>query len=149
MTTRLSFEPNDELIQSITREVQSGNICYLHRPSGEVNYLPDDDQFFDNLPDKWSEFLDFVEANEGDFAIVEPMDEFDTHQVMTDFMVDVTLPVDFTDLLYDSLQSKDPKAAFILEVNNSPYRKHWTDYQQQRYEEYVRTGLLDYDWEEE
>ena len=149
MTKRLPFEPNDELVQTISREVQGGKICYLHRPTGDVNFLPDDDEFFDNLPSEWSEFLDFVEANEDDFAIVEPMDEFDHHQVMTDFMVDVTLPVSFTALLYDALQGKQPRSAFTQEVNNSPYRKQWTDYHQQRYEEYVRTGLVDYDWEEE
>jgi hypothetical protein len=126
-------------ISEIAELLDTGLICFIHQPTGKIDYHPDPlDPYFD--PEPWQETMDKIEENWDDYERIDKMDSHSAFQVMEEF-ADSINEQRFKERLHIILSRPKPFANFKAEVETSPYRKDWFDFKKESYIDWVKKQI--------
>jgi hypothetical protein len=129
----------EEHIAEIAEELESGMICFYHRPTGEIVSHPDpDDPYFE--AELWQETLDKIEEDRDNYQQFEKMDSRQEFRLMEDFADSLT-DSRFQDSIFERLSKPKPFQNFKNLIDSSNYRQAWFDFKKQAYIDFVKRQL--------
>lgn len=116
----------DNQIREIAELLECGYQCFVHKPTGTIEYYPDTiDGLYDMQP--WQELIDKIEENRDDYERFEKMDSSQAFRVMEDF-VDSLDNDDIKKGFEHALARPKPFRNFKYEIDQSEYRQAWFDF---------------------
>lgn len=131
---------SDDQIKEIADYLDSGMICMVHKKTGKIIPLPDEDHWSGDL-DEWEEDITETENNPDDYLEFEGMSSSDSFHVMEAF----TDSVDDDELrsrLSEALRKRKPFRNFKDVINfTGDYRQKWFEYKNTRLIKWVRKQL--------
>ncbi len=127
-----------EEIDLITSKLLKGMVCFYQLDKKKIFYMPDDEDYFDyDLTPEEETLLDNVEEspeNYAEFTKLEPSQELQMMQDFVDrFVNERTLAED----LVDALAKPKANTAFKFVIDESKYKKDWSDFRLSRYKDWV------------
>tara|TARA_B100000745_G_C19954505_1_gene322401 strand:- start:177 stop:584 length:408 start_codon:yes stop_codon:yes gene_type:complete len=129
----------DKDIKEIAEWLDSGMICYYHRPTKTIEYHPDpDDPYFE--PDPWQETIDKVEEDWDNYDQFEKMTSNQGFEVMKDF-ADSLKDSEFQEKIYNRLYRPRPFQNFKNLIDNSDYRQNWFDFKAKAYIDFTKRQI--------
>lgn len=129
----------EKQIAEIAEWLDGGMTCFFHRPTGEVEWHPDqEDPFFE--PEAWQEVIDKIENDWGNYERFDKMDSNEGFEVMRNFANSLTDPK-FQDRILDRLSNRKPFQNFKILIDSSAYRQDWFDFKKKAYIEFVKRQI--------
>jgi hypothetical protein len=129
----------DKQIAEIAELLDCGLICFIHQPTGTIEYHPDNlDQYFDSEP--WQETIDKIDDNWDDYERIDKMDSYSAFLVMEEF-ADWVIERKFKERLYAILNRPKPFSTFKAVVETSKYRQDWFDFKKEAYIDWVKKQI--------
>jgi hypothetical protein len=138
-----------EMIKEIADYLDGGMICFFHKPTGQLEYYPDEMRSFAGFDEEiWQETMDKVEANYDEYIRFEGMDSRESFGVLEEFVetiADETIRQRFE----DAISFKKPFQNFKQLLLNYPeLRQQWFAFKDKRYIEWVCERIERYNFQE-
>ena len=135
----------NERIKEIADYLDAGMICFFHKPTGELEYYPDEFRGhagFDEEP--WQETMDKVEANYHEYIRFEAMESHDSFRILEAF-VDTIGDAGIRQRFEDAISFKRPFQNFKQLLPHYPeLRQQWFEFKEKRYMEWVAEQVVSY-----
>lgn len=127
---------NNEQIAEIAELLECGMTCFYHRPTGAIEYYPDD--LLD--PEPWQEIIDKIENDWDNYTIFNKMDSNEGFKVMENFAYSLT-DDNFRDKILDRLSKRKPFQNFKILIDSSDFRQNWFDFKKNAYIDFVKRQI--------
>jgi len=134
-------EITPETLKDIAEMLDMGMVCFYHKPSGEMDYYPNDlkNLSFDEEP--WAETINKIEANLDDYIRFEGMSSHEAFGIMEDFVGGID-HIPTHNKCIDAISQKKPFRNFNDLLGYYPdLRQEWFSYKLERYMAYVKTQV--------
>jgi hypothetical protein len=135
------MKPTPKQIDEIAQMLDSGEHCFYHRSTGEIESYPDPDNP-SSEPDDWQEIIDKIEENEDDYIHFKPLRSNEAFVIMQHFALDIE-DRRLQNRLLDALEQNKPFRNFMHRINNSDYREDWFKYKKAAYIKFVEKEIED------
>ena len=130
----------EDQIKEIAELLECGHQCFIHKPTGRLEYHPDTDYMFD--PEPWQELIDKIESDWDNYEEIETMESADSFNIMRDFVE--SLATDNAKMrLENALARPKPFRNFKHEIDQSEYREAWFKFRLESYIDWVKKRLED------
>jgi hypothetical protein len=106
-------------IKDIVGDLDCGMKCFIHSVTKEIKVIPDTDKYLDIDLEAWSDTIEEIDNNFGDYIQIEGMDSRDSFKVMEAF-IDTVDNERLREKLIDVLKSSKTISKF---QNN--HRQFW------------------------
>jgi len=134
-------EITPEIIKDIAEMLDMGMVCFYHKPTGTMDYYPDEfrDPGYDEEP--WAEVIDKIAENYGEYQRFEGMSSPEAFKVMEDFIAGINhLPTH--NKFIEAISRKKPFANFNHLLHDYPdLREEWFKYKLARGIAYVKEQI--------
>ena len=130
----------EDQIKEIAELLECGHQCFIHKPTGKLEYYPDTDYMFD--PEPWQELIDKIESDWDNYEEIERMDSSQSFNVMRDF-VDSLATHNSKMRLENAIARSKPFRNFKHEIDQSEYRQAWFNFRLESYINWVKEQLED------
>ncbi|HED08134.1 MAG TPA: hypothetical protein ENI57_08470 [Ignavibacteria bacterium] len=138
------MELTNELIKSIAEELDCGMKVYVHKETKELKSIIDFDSNYFADTELWQEDIDEIEENIDEYIQFEKMDSRESFQVMEDFTNTVT-DEELKMKLELGLRLSKPFRNFKDIIDDEgEYRQKWFDFKSEKYIEFVKEQLSDF-----
>lgn len=128
-----------EQIKEIAEQLDCGFRCFWHRQNGELVFVPDTLRYPDIYIDAWTDEMEKLDNNFGDYREIAQLESRDSFEIMADFVETLSDSNRLKDILIDSLSKKKPFSRFKYVIDNSgEYRQKWFDFKNMRLQEWVK-----------
>ncbi|HWD88994.1 MAG TPA: UPF0158 family protein [Mucilaginibacter sp.] len=134
-------EIKPETLKEIAEMLDMGMVCFYHKPSGEMDYYPDElkNPGFDEEP--WAETISKIEENSDDYIRFEGMSSHEAFRVMEDFIAGIDHTPTHNRFI-DAISQKKPFRNFDDLLGYYPdLRQQWFTYKSERYIAYVKAQV--------
>jgi hypothetical protein len=133
---------SEKQIDQIADEIEQGLDCYIHKETGEIISIPDEQSWDLECDDEVTDDLfENIEKDRESFILIEPIDSHESFRIMRDF----TYTIDDEEVcrtLQTSLERPKPFANFRFDLDNYPdYKTKWYEYKHKVYVEHVKLML--------
>ena len=106
-----------------------------------IKVLPDTDKYSELELDVWSDAINEIDSNIGDYIQIEGMHSHDSFRVMENF-IDTLDNERLKDKLIDALSRRKPFQNFKFAIDNSgQYRDKWFKFKENALTEWVESQL--------
>ncbi|WNJ19261.1 UPF0158 family protein [Pontibacter sp. G13] len=131
----------EQLTKQLAEFLSAGNICYIHRQTGEVKYFPDTGGYdLADIDEELAEEFKEVEQEIDQYHELKPMPSRDSFKIMEGFAE--TLPGgELKSALEQALSNRKPFAHFKALIDHSPMRQEWFDFKEKAELEWVADEL--------
>jgi hypothetical protein len=131
-------------VKEIADHLDCGLKCYYNRKTNEIKAILD----FDNNPgadeEPWQDLIDEIEEHFEDYLVFEQMSSNESFQMMMAFVNEVE-DESLRKRLVWALNRSHPFRNFKDEIDyNSEYREGWFKFKKNKYIEYVKLTILEY-----
>lgn len=131
---------SDSMIKEIAETLDTGMICFYHKQTGELESYPT--EMIDE--ELWQDVIDKIDENYTDYLRIEPMKSHESFRFMEDFIAEIP-DQQIQRRFYEVTQRRKPFQQFKDMLLNYPkLREQWFAYKEQRYIEYVRDEVEEY-----
>lgn len=128
----------NELTKEIAEQLDCGFRCYLHKHSGELITIPDENRHSDMEIDAWEEDMEKIEEHFTDYWVIDPLDSRASFEMMEEFAESLPETNSPREMLIKALNQHKPFSKFKFVIDNSgEYRQQWFDFKAKRLQEYV------------
>lgn len=136
--------PSQKIIAEIAQEIDSGSDCYYNLKTEEIIAVPnsslvDDEQMFQEI---FGEDLKKVKKNKKDYIKIEPLQSFESFEIMENFAHQIPHN-QLQSKLQDILHQRKPFQNFKNIVENSDFRQTWFDFKKVKLEKIVEAKFDD------
>ena len=132
---------SDKTIEEIADNLDSGMRCYLHKKTGDLKIIINEDNWIGADTEAWEEDIDKIDANWTDYVEFEGMDSHESFKIMADFAESID-NAKLQDRLINALNKSKPFRNFKWEIDNSgDYRQEWFAFKKIRYTEHVKRQI--------
>ena len=130
-----------KIIKDIVGDLDCGMKCFIHSVTKEIKVIPDTDKYTDIDLDAWSDTIDEIDNNFGDYVQIEGMESRDSFKVMEAF-IDTVDNERLREKLIDVLSHRKPFQNFKVTIDNSgEYREKWFKFKENALTEWVESQL--------
>ena len=130
----------DSMITEIADTLDTGMICYYHKQTGELESHPV--EMIDE--ELWQEVLDKIDENYMDYLRIEPMESHESFKIMEDYIAEIP-DQKIQHRFEEVIRQRKPFQQFKnLLLDYPELRNRWFTYKLQRYIEYVKNKLEEY-----
>lgn len=147
MKVKIILKP--EIIKDIAGNLECGNNCWYHIPTGEVLWAPNRDEAFDFDEEIWRETFEEIDSKLHESITFECLDTHKSFRIMEAFAENEVDDKILRANLIIALANKKPFSHFKLIIDNSNYREAWFAFKNQWYIEYVERELEGYNSKDE
>ncbi|HEY4322328.1 MAG TPA: UPF0158 family protein [Mucilaginibacter sp.] len=134
-------EIKPEMIKEIAEMLDTGMLCFYNKKTGEMDSYPDElkNPGFDEEP--WTETIDKIDQNYGDYIRFEGMSSHEGFKVMEDFIAGIK-HIQTHNKFIDVISRKKPFRNFNDLLHYYPgLRQEWFTYKLERYIAYVKEQI--------
>ena len=133
----MTIEIKPEIIKEIAEMLDTGMVCFYHKTNGEMESYPDEFQNPGFDEEMWTEVIDKVKKNYGDYIRFESMSSPEAFRAMENFIDDIP-DTSTHNKFIDAISRKKPFRHFNdLLLDYPELRKQWFDHKLKRYIEFV------------
>jgi hypothetical protein len=130
-----------EIIKDMAEMLDAGMVCFYHKPSGAMDYYPDEDKNPGFDEEQWTDVIEKTEENGDDYIRVEGLDTPESFRIMEDFIAGID-DIPTHNRFIDAISRKKPFRNFSDMLFNYPdLREAWFAYKLERYIAYVKEQL--------
>ena len=127
-----------EALKEIAEQLDTGMVCFYHKTSGKIESYPDEisNPGFDE--EFWTDVIDKVEENLGDYLRFEPMRSSEAFRIIEAF-IDGIPDIPTHNSFIDAVSRKKPFRQFNDLLHDYPeLRSQWFAYKLECYIEFVK-----------
>ncbi|MTI21245.1 hypothetical protein E1176_09455 [Fulvivirga sp. RKSG066] len=126
----------EKQIIEIAELLDTGMICFYHRPTGRIDSHPDpNDPYFD--PEPWQDVIDRIENEWGNYERIEKMESFESYRVIENFAYSLA-DESFKKKILNAISKRKPFRNFKNLIDYSDYRQNWFDFKNKAYIDFVK-----------
>ena len=130
-----------EIIREIAEQLDCGFRVFIHRTTGRMLFVPEEDSILDEGMDAWNEALEELESNASDYYEVDKWTSREAFEAMQWFADQVTDPR-LRGRLTGALERKKPFREFKqVIVGTMDARQQWFDYKGKWQQDFVARQL--------
>jgi len=134
-------EITPEIIKDIAEMLDMGMVCFYHKPTGTMDYYPDEFRNPGCDEELWAEVIDKIAENYGDYQRFKGMSSREAFKVMEDFIADIN-HIPTHNKFIDAISRKKPFGNFNHLLQYHPnLREEWFKYKLERGIEYVKDQI--------
>ena len=134
-----------ELIKEIAEQLDCGFRCFIHKETGELITLPDENHHSGMDMELWAEDMEKVDENFGDYLVVDPPESSDSFRIMEAFVDSLPESESLRKRLIYALNQRKPFRQFKSILDDSgPFRQKWFDFKERKLQEWVQEHLEGY-----
>jgi hypothetical protein len=139
---------SEEVIKEIAEQLDCGNNCWYHMPTGEILWAPNRDKEFELDEEIWKEVFDEIDRKKSECIPFECLETHESFRMMESFAEEVGDKFLRTGLI-TALNNRKPFRNFKALIDNSNYRQAWFAFKDKWYIDYVKDELEWYNKKEE
>jgi hypothetical protein len=129
-------------IKEIAEQLDCGFRCYIHKQTGELITIPDENSHPDMDLEGWEEDIEKIETNFTEYIVIDPLESRDSFGIMEDFVESLPESEKIREWLINALNQHKPFSKFKFVIDNSgEYRQQWFDFKAKRLQEYVQEEI--------
>lgn len=133
--------PRAENIKEIAEQLDCGFRAYMHKTTGHLLFIPDENSLPDIDLDSWEEELELLENNFADYYEFDKWTSNESYQIMSEFADQLTDNY-LQSRLLDALRRNKPFREFKFVIDNSGiFRQQWFDFKNKWQQEFVAKQL--------
>ena len=138
------MELTEEQIADIAQDLDSGKKVYWHTETKEIKSIIDSDSPIDDEEEEWENEIGETEDNYDEYVIFERMSTNDSYHTMKDF-ADTLKNNELRKNLDLGLSLSNPLRNFQDIIDGSgDYKENWIEFKIQRYTEYIKEKMTNY-----
>ena len=131
-----------EKIKEIAEQLDCGFRAFIHKSTGQMLFVPNENDMPDIDLDSWTEELELLEINFTDYYEIEKWTSSEAFEMMADFAEQLTENKQLQSKLIDALNKKKPFREFKFVIENSGnYRQQWFDFKNSWQQDFVERQL--------
>jgi hypothetical protein len=128
-------------IKEIAEQLDSGFRAFIHKTTGDLIFVPDENNFPDMDLDAWGEELELLENNFLDYYEIDKWTSSEAFETMSAFADQLT-DHNLQNRLFDALRNYKPFRGFKFVIDNSgDFRQQWFDFKNKWQQDYVAREL--------
>ncbi len=127
-------------INSIAQTLDMGMVCYIHKKTGVVKELPNEEMMMYGDTELWEKDVEAIESDIFSYVKIEPMRSGESYPIMEDF-ADQVRNRRLQKSLMQALNGRRPFANFKNVIDHSDSRDDWFKFKQKKYEAWVRREI--------
>ena len=130
-----------EQVKEISEQLDYGFRAFYHKQTGDLIFVPNTDEYFDEDTNAWQDDLDKLDKNPSEYEEIEAMEASDSFRVMADFVEQLT-DTNLKGKLITALSRKKPFSNFKFLIDNAGgQRQSWFDFKNKRYIDWVEEQI--------
>ena len=128
-------------IKEIAEQLDCGLRAFIHKTSGQLLFVPDENNLTEIDLAPWDEELEQLENNFTDYYEIEKWTSSEAFEIMSDF-TDQVSDNKLQSRLYDALRKNKPFREFKFVIDNSgTFRQLWFDFKNKSQQDFVARQL--------
>lgn len=129
--------PTPDDIKEIAEQLDCGFRAYMHKTTGHLLFIPDEDSLPDIDLDSWEEELELLENNFDEYYEFDKWTSGESFEMMSEF-ADQLADHNLQSRLFDALGKNKPFREFKFVIDNSGiFRQQWFDFKSKWQQEFV------------
>ncbi len=142
MSFKYAMNITEDQIKEIAELIDCGYRCFIHKQTGELISVPDLFKYPEMDMEAWSEENEKLENDFLDYIQVEPLESYNSFQIMENFAESLDDSNRLKDRLFEALNRKKPFREFKYVIDNSgEYRQQWFDFKNACLKDWVRKSV--------
>lgn len=130
-----------EIIREIAEKLDCGFRAFIHKKSGKLLFVPNEDNLIDIDLKPWKEDFKELKKNAANYYEIDRWTTREAFDLMCDFAEQLT-DIKLQNKLFDALENKKPFGRFKMIIDNSgKYRQQWFDFKKKWQQDYVARQL--------
>ena len=130
-----------KIIKDIAGDLDCGMNCFIHSKTLEIKCIPDSAKWPGMDFDAWSDDIEEIDNNFGDYIQIEGMASHDSFKVMEEF-IDTVDNERLKEKLINALERRKPFQNFKFTIDNSgEYRDKWFKFKEKALIDWVESQL--------
>ncbi len=131
-----------EMIKEIAEQLDCGFRVFIHKTTGQLLFIPNEDELYAIDLEGWEEELELLENNFTDYHEVEKWTSSEGFEIMEDFANQLEPTNPLQKALIQALHKKHPFREFKYIIDNSrDYRKLWFGFRDNCQQAFVKRQL--------
>lgn len=128
-------------IKEIAEQLDCGFLAFIHKTSGQLLFVPDENNLTDIDLDTWDEELELLENNFTDYYKIDKWTSSEAFEIMSEFADQISDP-ELKSRLFDALRKNKPFREFKFIIDNSgDFRQQWFDFKNKSQQDFVAKQL--------
>lgn len=133
-----------EQINEIAEQLECGFLCYIHKQTKEVLFVPDTNRYPDMDIRSWKKDIVKIEKNYAEYIAVEPLETRQSFKIMERFAESIDDNPELKNRLFWALSNPNPFRNFKYEIDYSgTHRQKWFDFKHESLKEWVLESIND------
>ena len=130
-----------DIVKEIAEQLDCGFRAFIHKTSGQLLFVPDENCLTEIELDPWNEELEELENNFTDYYEIDKWTSSEAFETMSEFADQLT-DKDLQSRLFDALRKKKPFKEFKFVIDNSgDFRQQWFDFKNKWQQDFVTRQL--------
>ena len=130
-----------DIIKEIAGQIDCGFRAFIHKSTGQLLFVPDENSLFDIDLDPWSDELEELENNFTDYYEIEKWTSSEAFDMMSEF-ADQVSDKNLQRRLLEALRKNKPFREFKFVIDNSgDFRQQWFDFKNKWQMDFVASQL--------
>lgn len=128
-------------IKEIADQLDCGFRAFIHKTTGQLLFVPDENNFPDIDLDSWDEELEQLENNFSDYYEIDTWTSSEAFEIMSEFAEQVS-DNKIQSRLFDALRKNKRFREFKFVIDNSGvFRQQWFDFKNKWQQDFVARQL--------
>lgn len=130
-----------DMIKEIAEQLDCGFRAFIHKTSGQLLFVPDENNLTDIDLDTWDEELELLKNNFTDYYEIDKWTSSEAIEIMSVFADQISNP-ELKSHLFDALRKNKPFSEFKFVIDNSgDFRQLWFDFKNKSQHDFVARQL--------
>ena len=132
----------EEDIKEISEQLDCGFCAFVHKRTGQMIFIPNENELPDIEFDAWKEELELLKRNPSDYYEIEKWSSREAFQIMEEFAETLNENKQLQGRLLYALNNRKPFREFKFIIDNSgDFRQQWFDFKNKWQIDYVEQEL--------
>ena len=129
-------------IKEIAEQLDCGFRAFIHKTTGQLLFVPDENVLTAIDLDSWDEELEQLENNFTDYSEIDKWTSSEAFETMSEFADQLT-DSNLQNRLFDSLRKNKPFREFKFVIDNSgDFRQQWFNFKNKWQQDFVARQLI-------
>jgi len=130
-----------ETTKEIAEQLDCGLRAFIHKTSGQLLFVPEENDLTDVDLDPWKDDLELLKKNSKEYHEIEKWTSGDGFEMMSEFANQVS-DNNFQRRLFEALKKNKPFREFKFVIDNSgDFRQQWFDFKNKWHQDFVARQL--------
>lgn len=127
--------------KEIAEQLDCGFRAFIHKITGQLLFVPDDNNYPDIDIDSWDEELEQLENNFSEYLEIDKWTSSEAFKIMSEFTDQLT-EINLQSQLFEALRKNKPFREFKFVIDNSgDFRQQWFDFKNNWQQDFVAKQL--------